>query len=137
MKDKIYDERAVFQIKSDTTKNGKLEQTVIEEKYFKSKWEALAYCEKRMKEIQAEELEKADQENYDVFGQLVGRTSTYVPKEDDVFDYFVSMGGCRCFLTFIVYRQIYMGILGWNNRKMVKIPKSSTERKQLARALAV
>lgn len=137
MKDEIYDERAVFQIKTDSLKNGKLEQNVIEEKYFKSKWDALAYCEKRMNEIRSEEMKKANDEDYDIFGQIVGRTSTSIPKKGDMFDYFVSMGGCRRFLIFIVYRQIYMGRLGWCNRSMVKIPKSPAERKELAWALAV
>lgn len=132
MKPKVFSERATFKIKKDEV--GKI-ASVIEEKYFNSKWEALDYCQKRMDEIRVQECKKAEELGYDPFGQLVGHTSNFFPKKDDMFDYFVSMGGCQCFYTFSVMREVYLGRLGWHARKYTKIPKDPKERKMIAKEL--
>ena len=132
MKPKVFSERATFKIKKDEV--GKI-ASVIEEKYFNSKWEALDYCKKRMDEIRVQECKKAEELGYDPFGQFVGHTSNFFPKKDDMFDYFVSMGGCQCFYTFSVMREVYLGRLGWHARKYTEIPKDPKERKIIAEGL--
>ena len=89
MKPKVFSERATLTIKKD--KAGET-ASVVEEKHFKSKWEALDYCKRRMDEIRARERKEAEEIGYDPFGQLVGHTSDFIPKKDDMFDYFVSRG---------------------------------------------
>lgn len=132
MKTKVFSERATFIIKKDKT--GEI-CSVIEEKHFNSKWEALDYCKKRMEEIRAQEREEANEIGYDIFNQFVGHTSNFIPKKDDMFDYFVSMGGCKCFYTFSVMREVYLGRLGWNARKYTRIPKDPKERNAIAKGL--
>lgn len=132
MKTKVFSERATFTIEKD--KAGEIAST-IEEKHFDSKWEALDYCKKRMDEIRAQERKEAEEIGYDPFGQFVGVTSNFMPKKDDMFDYFVSMGGCKCFYTFSVMREVYLGRLGWNPRKYTRIPKDPNERKMIAEGL--
>lgn len=132
MNPKVFSERATFKIKKDEI--GKI-ASVIEEKHFDSKWEALDYCEKRMDEISAQERKEAEEIGYDPFGQLVDHTSNFIPKKDDMFDYFVSMGGCKCFYTFAVIREVYLGRLGWHPRKYTRIPKDPKERNAIAKEL--
>lgn len=132
MKPKVFSERATFQILKDVS--GEI-RSVIEEKHFKSKWEALDYCKKRMDEIKAQEWEEAKEVGYDPFGQFVGVTSDFIPKKDDMFDYFVSMGGCKRIYTFSVMREVYLGRLGWNPRKYTRIPKDPRERNAIAKEL--
>ena len=132
MNPKVFSERATFQIMKD--KIGEI-RSVIEEKHFDSKWEALDYCKKRMDEIRAQERKEAEGIGYDPFGLLVGHTSDFIPKKDDMFDYFVSMGGCKCFYTFSVMREVYLGRLGWNARKYTRIPKDPKERNAIAKGL--
>lgn len=132
MNPKIFSERATLKITKDEV--GKIAST-IEEKHFDSKWEALDYCKKRMDEIRAQERKEAEEIGYDVFNQFVGHTSDFFPKKDDMFDYFVSMGGCKCFYTFSVMREVYLGRLGWNPRKYARIPKDPKERKAIAEGL--
>lgn len=132
MKTKVFSERATFKITKDET--GAI-GTVIEEKHFNSKWEALDYCKERMDEIRVHDRKEADEIGYDTFNQFVGVTSNFIPKKDDMFDYFVSMGGCKCFYTFSVMREVYLGRLGWHSRKYTRIPKDPKERKTLAKEL--
>lgn len=132
MKPKVFSERAKFEILKDEV--GGVCST-IEEKHFDSKREALEYCKKRMEEIEAQEWKEAEEIGYDTFGQFVGHTSDFFPKKDDMFDYFVSMGGCKCFYTFSVMREVYLGRLGWSPRKYARIPKDPKERKAIAEGL--
>lgn len=132
MKPKVFSERATFTIKRDEA--GEI-ASIVEEKHFKSKWEALDYCKKRMDEIREQERKEAEEIGYDTFGQFVGVTSNFMPKKDDMFDYFVSMGGCKCFYTFAVFREVYLGRLGWNARKYTRIPKDPKERNAIAKEL--
>ena len=132
MNPKVFSERATFKIEKDRV--GEI-AAVIEEKHFDSKWEALDYCKKRMDEIRAQERKEAEEIGYDTFNQFVGVTSNFMPKKDDMFDYFVSMGGCKCFYTFAVFREVYLGRLGWNPRKYTRIPKDPKERKMIAEGL--
>jgi hypothetical protein len=132
MNPKVFSERATFIIKKD--KVGEI-ASIIEEKHFDSKWEALDYCKKRMDEIRAQERKEANDIGYDPFNQFVGVTSNFIPKKDDMFDYFVSMGGCKRFYTFSVMREVYLGRLGWSPRKYARIPKDPKERKALAKGL--
>lgn len=132
MNPKIFSERTTFTIKTDEV--GRVRST-IEEKHFKSKWEAIDYCKKRMEEIRAQERKEAAEIGYDPFNQFVGVTSDFIPKKDDIFDYFVSMGGCKRIYTFSVMREVYLGILGWNSRKYACIPKDPKERNAIAKGL--
>jgi len=132
MKPKVFSERVKFEILKDEVGGV---YSVIEEKHFKSKWEALDYCKKRMDEIREQERKEAEEIGYDTFGQFVGLTSNFIPKKDDMFDYFVSMGGCKCFYTFAVFREVYLGRLGWHARKYTRIPKDPKERKAIAEEL--
>ena len=132
MNQKIFSERATFEIKKDEP--GEI-ASIIEEKHFESKWEALDYCKKRMDEIKAQERKEAAEIGYDVFNQFVGVTSNFIPKKDDIFDYFVSMGGCKRFYTFSVMREVYLGRLGWVARKYARIPKDPKERNAIAKGL--
>ena len=132
MNPKVFSERATFKIKRDEP--GEIASTV-EEKYFESKWEALDYCKKRMDEIRVQERKEAEKIGYDVFNQFVGVTSDFIPKKDDMFDYFVSMGGCKCFYTFSVMREVYLGRLGWSPRKYARIPKNLKEKNEIAKGL--
>lgn len=132
MKPKVFSERTTFKIsKSEAGEIG----SVVEEKHFKSKWEAIDYCKKRMEEIKAQERKEAEEIGYDVFNQFVGITSDFIPKKDDLYDYFVSMGGCKRIYTFSVMREVYLGRLGWNARKYTRIPKDPKERKMIAEEL--
>lgn len=132
MNPKVFSERATFKITKDET--GAI-GTVIEEKHFNSKWEALDYCKKRMDEIRAQERKEAEETGYDTFNQFVGHTSDFIPKKDDLFDYFVSMGGCKRFYTFSVMREVYLGRIGWQPRKYARIPKDPKERNTIAKGL--
>ena len=132
MNPKVFSERATFAIKKDEIGGVR---SVIEEKHFKSKWEALDYCKKRMDEIKAQERKEAEENGYDPFGQFIGVTSNFFPKKDDMFDYFVSMGGCKRIYTFSVLREVYLGRLGWSARKYAHIPKDPKERKMIAKEL--
>lgn len=132
MKPKVFSQRATFIIKKDRVGEN---ASVVEEKHFDSKWEALDYCQKRMDEIREQERKEAAEIGYDTFNQFVGVTSNFMPKKDDMFDYFVSMGGCKCFYTFAVFREVYLGRLGWNARKYTRIPKDPKERKMIAEGL--
>lgn len=132
MNPKVFSERAKFEITKD---EGGLIRSTIEEKHFKSKWEALDYCKKRMEEIRVQERKEAEEIGYDIFNQFVGVTSDFLPKKDDMFDYFVSMGGCKRIYTFSVMREVYLGRMGWNARKYTRIPKDPKERKAIAKAL--
>ena len=132
MNPKVFSERATFQIMKD--KIGEI-RSVIEEKHFNSKWEALDYCKKRMEEIRAHERKEAEEIGYDPFNQFVGVTSDFIPKKDDMFDYFVSMGGCKRIYTFSVMREVYLGRLGWHPRKYTRIPKDPKERNAIAKGL--
>ena len=132
MNPKVFSERATFQILKD--ESGEVRH-VIEEKHFNSKWEALEYCKKRMDEIKAQERKEAEEIGYDPFNQFVGVTSDFIPKKDDMFDYFVSMGGCKRIYTFSVMREVYLGILGWTARKLARIPKDPKERSEIAKGL--
>ena len=132
MKPKVFSERATFKIQKDVS--GEI-GSVIEEKHFNSKWEALDYCQKRMDEIREQERKEAEEIGYDPFGQFVGVTSDFFPKKDDMFDYFVSMGGCKRIYTFSVLREVYLGRLGWHPRKFARIPKDPKERNTIAKEL--
>lgn len=132
MNPKIFSERATFKISRDEA--GEI-GSVVEEKHFKSKWEALDYCKRRMDEIKAQERKEAEEIGYDPFNQFVGVTSDFFPKKDDLFDYFVSMGGCKRFYTFSVISEVYLGRLGWNPRKYTRIPKDPRERATIAKTL--
>ena len=132
MNPKVFSERATFIIKRDEV--GKI-ASIVEEKHFDSKWEALDYCKKRMDEIRVQERKEAEEIGYDTFNQFVGHTSDFIPKKDDMFDYFVSMGGCKCFYTFSVMREVYLGRLGWHARKYTRIPKDPKERNAIAKGL--
>lgn len=132
MKPKVFSQRATFIIKKDRVGET---ASVVEEKHFDSKWEALDYCKKRMDEIREQERKEAEEIGYDPLCQFVGVTSNFMPKKDDMFDYFVSMGGCKCFYTFSVMREVYLGRLGWNARKYTRIPKDPKERKIIAEGL--
>lgn len=132
MNPKMFSQRATFQILKD--ESGEI-RSVIEERHFKSKWEAIDYCKKRMDEIKAREREEAEEIGYDPFGQFVGVTSDFFPKKDDLFDYFVSMGGCKRIYSFSVMSEVYLGRLGWNARKYTRIPKDPKERKMIAEGL--
>ena len=132
MKPKVFSERATLKITKDEIKGVR---STIEEKHFKSKWEALEYCKKRMEEIKAQERKEAEEIGYDVFNEFVGVASDFFPKKDDLFDYFVSMGGCKRIYTFSVLREVYMGRLGWNARKFISIPKDQKLRNEIAKGL--
>ena len=132
MKPKIFSERATFKILKDKT--GEI-RSVIEEKHFGSKWEALDYCKKRMDEIKAQEQKEAEEIGYDTFNQFVGVTSVAFPKKEDLYDYFATMGGCKRIYTFSVMREVYLGRLGWNARKYTRIPKDPKERSIIAKGL--
>lgn len=132
MKPKIFSERATLEIEMDEIGGSR---SVTEEKHFKSKWEALEYCKKRMEEIKAQEQKEAEEIGYDTFNQFVGVTSVAFPKKEDLYDYFATMGGCKRIYNFSVMREVYMGILGWNARKFVRIPKDTKLRNEIAKGL--
>lgn len=132
MKPKVFSERATFTIKKD--KAGEIALT-IEEKHFKSKWEALDYCKRRMDEIREQEQKEAEEIGYDTFNQFVGVTSVAFPKKDDLYDYFATMGGCKRIYNFSVMSEVYLGRLGWNPRKYTRIPKDTKLRNEIAKGL--
>lgn len=132
MKPKVFSERATFAIEKDEI--GEI-GSVVEEKHFKSKWEAIDYCKRRMEEIRAQERKEAEEIGYDPFGQFVGVTSVSFPEKNGLYDYFATMGGCRRFYNFSVMREVYLGRLGWNARKYTRIPKDPKKRKMIAEEL--